>query len=90
LVVIPAKAGIQGMQGFIRRPWTPASAGVTGIPSRLRLELRDERRFVFKTAQVQNHIAGFDVADNRDRQRPQIAGQRLDRAAGASRQRPQG
>jgi hypothetical protein len=30
--VIPAKAGIQGGKHWRTRPWTPAFAGVTGIP----------------------------------------------------------
>src|SRR5580693_5897252 len=70
-------------------PWTPAFAGVTVMRGK-GVELRDERRFVFETAQVQNDAARLDAADNRDRHRPQVARQALDRAAGTSCQRPQG
>jgi hypothetical protein len=54
------------------------------------VELRDERRFVFQAAQIQNDAAHFDAADNRDRQCSQVARQSLDGAAGTSRERPQG
>ena len=59
-------------------PWTPAFAGVTVMRGK-GVELRDERRLVFETAQVQEDAAGFNAADNWDRQRPQVARERLAR-----------
>jgi len=52
--------------------------------------LLEECRLVLKTAQIEKDTARLDAPDDRDRQRPQGAGQYLDLGAGALRERSQG
>src|ERR1700730_7147026 len=71
------------------RLWTPAFAGVTVSPGK-RGKLLEECRLVLETAQIEKDTARLDAPDDRDRQRPQGAGQYLDRGAGALRERSEG
>ena len=48
-----------------------------------RLELIEKTGFVFETTQIEKDTAGFNPADDRDRQRAQSPGECLDGSAGA-------
>src|SRR3984893_1180517 len=71
------------------RALDPAFAGVTVSPGK-RGKLLEECRLVLEAAQIEKDTARLDAPDDRDRQRPQGAGQYLDRGAGALRERSQG